>query len=173
MLGLRVKFYVCVSRHKYFHTLCEKSKCFQVELGVKDLSSNQSVFKDESKLDINWVPPKLPHREKELRLLMEFFSFLLRHPEKMAQRVIITGEVGTGKTALSQSFGANITSEARKRAIKLLYVHVNCRECRGKLFLILQHILSIVRPNFPKRGYSVEEALDTLMQSLDEENAFS
>ena len=61
---------------------------------------HQSVFKDEAKLDINYIPQKLPHREKEHRLLMEFFSFILRYPERMAQRVIVTGDVGTGKTAL-------------------------------------------------------------------------
>jgi len=89
---------------------------------------HQSVFKDESKLDINYVPAKLPHREKEQRLLMEFFNFILRCPEKMAQRVILTGDVGTGKTALAQHFGANITSEANKRGMKFRYVDVNCRE---------------------------------------------
>jgi Cdc6-like AAA superfamily ATPase len=68
----------------------------------------QSVFKDESKLDINYVPQALPHREKEQRLLFEFFSFVLRCPDKMAQRVILTGDVGTGKTALAQNFGANL-----------------------------------------------------------------
>jgi cell division control protein 6 len=131
-----------------------------------------SVFKDESKLDINYIPNRLPHREKEHRLLMEFFRFLLNYPEKMAQRVIITGEVGTGKTALAQRFGADITREANKRGVNFRYVHVNCRECRGKLFLILQHAVSVFRPNFPKRGYSAEEALETLVQSLDEENAY-
>jgi cell division control protein 6 len=131
----------------------------------------QSVFKDEAKLDINYVPSKLPHREKEHRLLMEFFDFLLHFPERMTQRVIITGDVGTGKTALSQRFGADITLEANKLGVNLRYVHVNCREYRGKLFLILQHALSVFRPTFPKRGYSAEEVLGTLMQSLDEENA--
>jgi cell division control protein 6 len=131
-----------------------------------------SVFKDESKLDINYIPSRLPHREKEHRLLMEFFRFILSCPEKMAQRVIITGEVGTGKTALAQRFGADITREANKRGVNFRYVHVNCRECRGKLFLILQHAVSVFRPNFPKRGYSAEEALETLMQSLDEENTY-
>jgi cell division control protein 6 len=131
-----------------------------------------SVFKDESKLDINYIPSRLPHREKEHRLLMEFFRFIVSCPEKMAQRVIITGEVGTGKTALAQRFGADITREANKRGVNFRYVHVNCRECRGKLFLILQHAVSVFRPNFPKRGYSAEEALETLMQSLDEENAY-
>jgi cell division control protein 6 len=130
------------------------------------------VFKDEAKLDINYVPSRLPHREKEHRLLMEFFNFTLRFPDRMAQRVIITGDVGAGKTALAQRFGADITSEANKLGVNLRYVHVNCREYRGKLFLILQHALAVFQPNFPKRGYSSEEVLSTLMQSLDEENAY-
>ncbi|MBK5133921.1 hypothetical protein JJE00_05770, partial [Candidatus Bathyarchaeota archaeon] len=33
-----------------------------------------------------------------------------------------------------------------------------------------QHVLTIFRPNFPKRGYSSEEILDMLFQTLDEEN---
>ena len=134
--------------------------------------SHRSVFKDESKLDINFVPSRLPHREKEHRLLMEFFDFLLRYPDRMAQRVIITGDVGTGKTALAQRFGADMTLEANKRGIRLRYVHINCREYRGSLLLILQHAVSVFRPNFPKRGFSAEEILSTLAQCLDEENAY-
>ncbi len=136
------------------------------------MTPHQSVFKDEAKLDINYVPRRLPHREKEHRLLMEFFNFLLRFPERMAQRVIISGEVGTGKTALAQRFGADITLEANKRSVNLRHVHVNCREYRGKLFLILQHVLAVFRPNFPRRGYSSEELLRTLVQVLDEEDAY-
>ena len=132
----------------------------------------KSVFKDEAKLDINYVPRRLPHREKEQRLLREFFSFLLRFPGRMAQRVIITGEVGTGKTAVTQHFGAYITKEGKKIGKNLHYVHINCREYRGKLFPILQRLLSTFRPNFPKRGYSSEELLDTIIQVLDEDKAF-
>ncbi len=131
-----------------------------------------SVFKDESKLDINYVPARLPHREREHRLLTEFFSFLLQFPDRMAQRVIVTGDVGTGKTAVCQRFGIDITTEARKRGVNLRYVHVNCREYRGKLPLILQHAVAILRPTFPKRGFSSEEILSTLLQGLDEENAY-
>jgi cell division control protein 6 len=137
------------------------------------VSQHRSVFKDETKLDINYVPYSLPHREAELRLLTEFFNFILQSPEKMAQRVMITGDVGTGKTALSQRFGANITHEAHNRGISLRYIHVNCREYRGSLFLILQHAVSIFHPNFPKRGYSAEELLRNLMQIQDEENVYA
>jgi cell division control protein 6 len=136
------------------------------------LTSHRSIFKDESKLDINFIPNRLPHREREHRLLMEFFDFILRCPDRMAQRVIITGDVGTGKTALAQRFGADMTLEANKRGVKFHYVHLNCREYRGSLLLILQHAVAVFRPNFPKRGFSAEEILSTLAQCLDEENAF-
>jgi len=132
----------------------------------------RSVFKDESKLDLSYVPHRLPHRNQELHLLTEFFSFILRFPEKMTQRVLITGDVGTGKTVLSQRFGANITREAAKQGVNLRYVHVNCREYRGSLFLILHHVVSVFHPNFPKRGYSAEELLSILLQILDEENFY-
>lgn len=133
---------------------------------------HHSLFRDESKLDINYIPSRLPHREKELRLLMEFFSFLLKFPDRMAQRVIVTGEIGTGKTALCQRFGQDITLEAHKRGVNLHYIHVNCREYRGKLMLILQHALTVLKPTFPQRGYGAEEVLKALLQNLDEENAF-
>lgn len=139
---------------------------------VSLLSRYQSVFADETKLDINYVPYKLPHRDRELRLLAEFFSFVLQFPGKMAQRVIIAGDVGTGKTVLSQRFGADIGREASKLGTNLRYVHVNSREYRGSLFMILQHVVSIFHPNFPRRGYSAEELLRILIQILDEENAY-
>jgi cell division control protein 6 len=132
----------------------------------------RSVFKDEAKLDITYVPSRLPHRDSELHLLMEFFSFILQFPAKMAQRVIITGDVGTGKTVLSQRFGADVTRETNMLGVNLRYVHVNCREYRGSLFLILHHVVSVFHPNFPNRGYSAEELLRILLQILDEENAY-
>jgi archaeal cell division control protein 6 len=131
----------------------------------------QSLFKDESKLDINYIPAKLPHRETQQRLLMEFFSFILRCPDRMSQRVILTGDVGTGKTALAQHFGLDITGEANKKGLKFRYVHVNCREFRGALQPILHRAITTFRPNFPARGYGAEEVLAMLMQVLDEEEA--
>jgi len=128
----------------------------------------KSVFKDESKLDINYVPIRLLHRDQQLKILYQFFRFALETPGKMSQRVLIAGDIGTGKTALSQRFGLDIMQEAKRRNIRLHYVHVNCRECKGKFFMILLKAVLTFQPSFPRRGYSSEEALQILMEILDE-----
>jgi cell division control protein 6 len=107
-----------------------------------------------------------------MSLLNQFFRSVVETPGKMAQRVLITGNIGTGKTVLSQHFGSQITREAQDRGINLHYVHVNCRECKGSLFIILTQVISRFHPNFPRRGYSATEILQMLIQILDAKNAF-
>ncbi len=136
------------------------------------MSRYSSVFKDESKLDINYVPQYLIHRKLQLNLLNQFFRFAVESPGRMTQRALIMGNIGTGKTVLAQHFGLNITKEAKERNINLHYVHINCRECKGSLFMILQRIITKFYPNFPRRGYSAEELLQALMQILDEKDAY-
>jgi cell division control protein 6 len=138
----------------------------------KTMVRYSSVFKDESKLDINYVPQHLLHRKMQLNLLTQFFRFAVENPGRMTQRALILGNIGTGKTVLSQRFGLNITKEAQERKINLNYVHINCRECRGSLFIIIQRTIMKFIPNFPRRGYSAEELLQALMQILDDRGAY-
>lgn len=136
------------------------------------MSTYFTVFTDESKLDINYIPARLSHRESQLNLLTKFFQFTVESPGKMAQRALIVGKVGTGKTALAKLFGLKTMQIAQEKGINLRYVHVNCRERKGSLFLILQQVILDFYPHFPKRGYSSEELLDMLLQVLDEQNVF-
>jgi cell division control protein 6 len=134
--------------------------------------SHPSVFKDETKLDINYIPSRLLHRNVQAEFLAQCFRHTVESPGKMAQRVIITGKVGTGKTVLAQHFGQTTVREAHQRNINLHYVHVNCRQNKGSFFLILQQIVTRFLPTFPRRGYSAEELLQTLMQVLDDKNIY-
>jgi len=138
---------------------------------VKEILSKPTVFRDEGPLSLEYVPSRLPHREDKLSFLVQLFRFAIEKPCSMSQRVLITGDVGTGKTVLSQRFGLDITRAAKNRKVNLHYVHVNCRENKGSLFLIMKRTLEKLSPEFPKRGFAPEELLQVLMDMLDDQNA--
>jgi cell division control protein 6 len=124
------------------------------------VSHRCSVFVDEGVLDLNYIPDKLPHREEELRLLNTLFDFIVKAPYEMSQRAVIIGGVGTGKTALAQRFGRNMVDAAQRRRFDIKYIHVNCRELRGSLFMVLRRVVKVLKPEFPERGYAASELLD-------------
>ena len=139
---------------------------------VNEALSKPTVFKDEASLSIEYIPNKLPHREDELRFLIQLFRNILEKPGSMNQRVLITGDIGTGKTVLAHRFGLDMVKTAKARKINLHYVHVNCRECKGSSFMVLKKVIAEFAPDFPQRGFSSEEFLDILMDVLDDRNAY-
>jgi len=137
---------------------------------VNETLGGPTVFKDETPLSLEYMPPRLLHRDTQMRFLTQLFRFSIESPFSTSQRVVITGDVGTGKTVLSQRFGADLVRAAKNRKINLQYIHVNCREAKGSLFMIIKRVLTQFEPEFPKRGFAPEELLHTLMDMLDDKN---
>jgi cell division control protein 6 len=105
----------------------------------------------------------------ELRMLESLFDNIVTAPYEMSQKAIIIGGVGSGKTLLAQYYGRSLREKAQKRRIQIEYIHVNCRELRGSLFMILGRVIKRLKPTFPERGYSANELLEILKQVLKEE----
>lgn len=128
-----------------------------------------TVFKDETKLSVNYVPDYLPHREEKLKELTRFFKVVIEQPGTVSQKAIIVGSVGSGKTAISKLFGHWMEKVAQHRGINLKYVHVNCRRKKTS-FLTLVSIVRTINPHIPKRGFSSGELLQILTELLDRRN---
>ena len=120
------------------------------------------IFRDEEKLSPEYVPKALPHRERELKLLKTFFSGVVSGTSRISTRVIITGSVGTGKSALVKLFGREAREDARKRGVDLRFLYVNCRISKT-IFTILTRIIEQLRARIPMRGYSYEELLHKIL----------
>ncbi len=124
------------------------------------------IFLYEEKLSLEYVPPKLPYREKELEMLNIFFKSFIKEEKFISPRVLISGSVGTGKTALCKLFGEKVENEAKKHGIKISFVYLNCKLHRS-LFTILKRIGEQLKISFPTRGFSNEELIHGIIDYLD------
>ncbi len=135
----------------------------------EELLKKPSLFQDESKLDINYVPNKLLHRDKELSLLSQLFLTIITNPNSISRKILITGKIGIGKTVTVKYFGDLLKKASKKRNIAIKYVHINCRKERTS-YKVLIKIIRIINKNFPKRGYSPQDLLEILLDLLNIQN---
>jgi len=151
---------------------CIRGRILSVKNIMKEELKRTSLFKDETKLSIDYTPSELPHRDEIIRKLAHLFKALIETPGGASKKVIITGTTGTGKTAVAKRFGVMIQEVAEENNINLHYTHVNCRQYRTA-FAILNRIIQSFNPKFPKRGFNVSELLHILSSEiLNKENAY-
>ncbi len=137
---------------------------------IRETLSKPSLFKSEEPLSLEYIPSRLPHRENQLKFLAELFRSVIDKPGTTSPKVLITGDIGTGKTVLVTRFGTDIARTAKTLKLNLRYIPINCREYRGSLFMILKRVLQTFTPTFPQRGFSSEELLQILLDQLEEKN---
>ena len=136
---------------------------------IEDMLKKPSIFLDESKLDINFVPETLIGRDKELSLLSQMFLSLITNPNSISKNVLITGKMGVGKTVTAKVFGRILVNTAKKRNINIQYIHINCRIDNSSYKVLIQAI-RLLNKNFPRRGYSTRDLLEILSDLLDRQN---
>lgn len=135
----------------------------------EDLLKKPSLFKSERKLDNNYVPKKLPYREKEISLLSQLFLELITNPNSISRKILIIGKTGIGKTVTIKLFGEMLVNAAEKRSRLIKYVHINCRKERTSYKVLIKIVLAL-NNNFPKRGYSPQDLLDIIVDIVNSQN---
>lgn len=132
--------------------------------------SRSKIFRDESKLDVDYVPRSLPHREDQIKLLREYFKPFIANPGSIFVKVILLGDVGTGKTVVAKKFGLSVNGLKTKGTL-IKFSYVNCHAHRS-FFSILQKIGRDLGLSVPRRGYSREELLYMIWNHLKGANEY-
>ncbi len=128
------------------------------------------IFKNESALRPEYIPDRLPFREEHLRKLTLYFSEFMRNPGSVCPKVVLYGRPGTGKTVTARKFGQHV-AKLSEEVSGLRYVHVNCFINRT-LFSALKDMSQQLKLPTPKRGLSVIEMMELLLEMVQEKDLY-
>ncbi|MDH5403805.1 MAG: AAA family ATPase, partial [Candidatus Heimdallarchaeota archaeon] len=84
--------------------------------------------------------------------------------------LIITGQIGTGKTSLAKKFGGWVQQKSDEYHTNIKFVHVNCRRNRTA-YMILMAIARELNSHVPTRGYSADELMEMVVELLEGKSA--
>ncbi len=135
---------------------------------VEEAMFGKSIFKNESTLYPEYIPPELPRREEEIKRLARNFRSLLGREGSFSVNVAIVGNAGIGKTNLCKYTMKRFESTANSRHINVKFLYYNCHSFRSKT-AILRNVLS-EHFHIQSRGFSDEEILDMLVKRLTKED---
>jgi cell division control protein 6 len=122
------------------------------------------IIKDDAVFSFNYVPPELPHREKQLAQLHSLFGQVVRGG--IPQTAFITGPVGTGKTALAKRFCAELEEQGRLCNRGIVAELVNCRNRDSPPEILHRLITARFQEHLEPRGFSVAQLLNILRLKL-------
>lgn len=122
-------------------------------------SKEKSVFRDERFLYPEFVPEKLPFRDKEIDSLVYCFSPVIKGRKPV--NVFLAGPTGVGKTVTAK-YVLKELEDSFERA-KSLYL--NCFEFNSRV-AVLSAIANFVGAGVPRRGLATDEVFSKMLEFL-------
>jgi cell division control protein 6 len=137
------------------------------------LGGPSRIFRDREKLSPRYVPPILPHREKQIEELHSAFREALTAPSGTPLKTIqIIGPAGTGKTSCVLRFGERFEQQAARMKREVKHVYVNLKLQGGSRVVLYRYLLESAAPEVYSPGLSAEEMLRIMLRQLRENRKY-
>jgi cell division control protein 6 len=143
--------------------MSDESKDLLDEIFTKALSG-RSLYKNRDALRSDYIPSKLPFREKQIISIGEALSPLL-HGSKCSN-LLIYGKTGTGKTAVVKYVLMRLEEKASKQGLKVKFTYSNSR-IAGTEYRILSDMALSIGLSIPFTGLAISEVLGRIKQAIN------
>ena len=126
--------------------------------------NNCDIFINREVLRHDYLPERLPHREKTIRRLAETVAPVLKSAR--CSNAFLYGKTGTGKTAVTKYVLNRLEIKAKQFEASVRICYVNCR-LAGTKYRVFSKLCQSLGGHIPFTGLSVGEVFDRLRLCLE------
>ncbi len=127
------------------------------------MANPERILLREETLDPSYLPARLVRRETELGIATKRFRDALS--KGLPYHLMVTGGVGSGKTALVRRLATDLERTGRGTELPVRFAYINCWR-RASDRTVMLDLLHTVDVSLPDRGYSLSEMVDVFEQGL-------
>jgi cell division control protein 6 len=126
--------------------------------------NNIHIFVDREVLRHDYIPNKLPHRDKQINCLGGIVAPVLRGSP--CSNAFIYGKTGTGKTAVTKYVLNKLSNKAHELGASIEVCYVNCRLV-GTEYRVLSSLCNALGIKVPFTGLALGEVFDRFKKGFD------
>jgi cell division control protein 6 len=128
-------------------------------LGKSEIFANKEVIRS------TYIPETLPHRKEQIASLTDIMTSALKG--KAASNVLISGKIGTGKTATVRYVSKKLAEMTRMSNCSLIYINCEIHDTQHRVFTYVARVFD--RP-IPQLGWPTDLVFSELINGIDTED---
>ncbi|MEM3477871.1 MAG: AAA family ATPase, partial [Archaeoglobaceae archaeon] len=126
-----------------------------------------NIFKNRDVLRHSYTPENLPHREEQIKQLVELLSPLLKGGTP--SNIFIYGKSGTGKTATVRLVLRNLEEVSKKLNANIAVQYINC-EIVDTAYRVLATLARRLGKNVPMTGWPTDQVYEDVKNTIESKN---
>lgn len=134
------------------------------------MDKRNPLVKNKRILQSSYIPEQLPHREEQIKEIVEIVAPSLTKDKP--SNILIIGKTGTGKTAVVKYIGKEL-KKADDNEENCSFIYINCEVVDtpyGILYNIGNQIIKDETKSIPFTGWSLDRVFSELTKYVDKEN---
>lgn len=132
----------------------------------------QTVFKNIQKLHPQYIPEKLPYREKQLKKIEKIYTpTIQKQDQKTIKWSRLLGPVGSGKTTTITKYIQTLEKTIKQENIPLKILNINCKIGYKNRRSLYKKILEKITQQ-PQPSLTHWEYLDRIIETLAEQKKY-